>query len=122
MSVQEPLVGMSELPAAPLRGSLLERIHLERRVAELEAEVEHLRTALESRTTTATATGMLAERFGCTSPQGWALLRRVSSHANVKVRDVASVVVALADGTANDEDAGLLERIAPHLPRLDRTT
>src|SRR4051812_15654781 len=76
---------------------------LEERCAELELEVVHLRRALESRTLIGVATGLLAERYGCTSTQAWALLRRLSSHANVKIREVARGLVAEVDGMPDDQ-------------------
>jgi hypothetical protein len=108
-------------PGAPLDRGVLARMGHEHRIAELEHEVATLRHALDSRTTIAVATGLLAERYGCSSSRAWALLTRVSSHTNVKVRDVARVLVAQADGVLEPDDAQVLVRLAAHLPGLGPT-
>ena len=118
MSTHQSGLGSSRVHGLPLDRALLTKLEADQRVADLEREVADLRTALESRTVTSVATGILAERFGCTSSQAWAVLTRVSSHTNLKVRDVARVVVALVDGTLEPEDAELVPRLAPHLPGL----
>ncbi len=115
MSTQQP--GL-ELTSIPLDKGVLSRVSTEHRVADLEREVASLRTALQSRTTIAVATGLLAERYACSSTAAWALLTRVSSHANVKVREVARVLVALADGAGTPDDDAVLAAVAPHLPGL----
>ncbi len=118
MSTQHPDLGPSRVPGVPLDRDLLERVGADRRIADLEREVADLRIALESRTMTSLATGVLAERFGCTSDQAWSVLTRVSSHTNLKVREVARLVVALVDGTLDPADAELVHRLEPHLPGL----
>ena len=87
-------------------------------IPELEREIDTLRAALESRTSIALATGILAERYRCTSAQAWGLMTRVSSHANIKVREVARLVVGVTDGVTTEADAELLGRLAVHLPHL----
>jgi len=91
------------------------------RVLRLEREIASLQEAVRTRTLIGTAIGILAERYGCTSEQAWALIGRVSSHTNVKARDVARVVVASADGSHDAGDRVLLDTLAPHLPGLVRT-
>lgn len=93
---------------------------LVRQVAELEAEVTHLRRGLESRTHIAIAIGMLAERFHCTSSQAWSLLQRLSSHTNLKLRRVADLLVAQAQGECEATDHADLARLAAHVPGLLR--
>jgi hypothetical protein len=65
---------------------------------------EHrLATALETRTVIGQATGMLMERFGLDADASFNVLRRLSSHRNEKLRDVARQLVttrALPDSTA----------------------
>ena len=104
------------VPNIPLDRVHLARVGQDRRISELEHELTTLRAALEHRTTIAVATGLLAERYGCTSAQAWSLLARLSSHVNVKVREVARVLVAQADGVASPADDELLGRLAHHLP------
>ena len=103
---------------APLDRGLLAKVGQAQRIAELEREVTTLTQALETRTAIAVATGLLAERYGVSSSRAWALITRVSSHANVKVREVARVLVAQADGTLSAEDTEVLVRLAAHLPGL----
>jgi hypothetical protein len=91
-------------------------------VARLEHEVLQLREAVATRTLLGTAIGMLAERYGCTSQQAWTLITRVSSNSNLKAREVARLVVALADGTLEPGDEAHVASIAPHLPGLGRRT
>jgi GAF domain-containing protein len=54
---------------------------------------EHLSTALASRTVIGQAVGILMERYGLDPDQAFGYLRRVSSHSNVKLRDVADALV-----------------------------
>jgi len=69
-------------------------------------EVEGLRVALAGRTVTALATGIIAARLGVGTDVAWAVLRRASNTSNVKLRDVARVVVDRHDGVtrAGDDD------------------
>lgn len=57
-------------------------------------EVAHLRIGLDSRTVVGQATGMLMERYGLDPVAAFALLTRLSSTENVKLRVVAAQVVA----------------------------
>ena len=90
MSAQPPDLSV---PGIPIDRGLVTRVGQERKIGELEHELATMRAALEHRTTIAVATGLLAERYGCTSSQAWSLLARLSSHTNVKVRDVAQLVI-----------------------------
>jgi GAF domain-containing protein len=56
-------------------------------------EVADLRTALESRRTIGQAIGILMERYELTDERAFAFLTRLSSHRNVKLRQVAQEVV-----------------------------
>lgn len=115
----DPDSPVRSLEGIPLDRGVLGRIETDRQLEELRGEVETLRRALESRTSIALATGMLAERHRCSSSAAWDLISRVSSHTNIKVREVARLVVALADGTTTESDAELVARLAAHLPHLD---
>jgi len=114
------------MPAAQSNGSAAGptpavATQLESQVTRLEREIVSLQEAVRSRTLIGTAIGILAERYGCTTAQAWALIGRVSSHTNVKARDIARVVVAAADGSHDAGDRVLLDTLAPHLPGLVRT-
>lgn len=56
-------------------------------------EIETLHLALDSRTVTAQATGILMERFDIDADRAFAVLRRVSQDSNRKLRDVAQELV-----------------------------
>ncbi len=57
-------------------------------------QLSGLETALTSRHTIGLAQGVLMERYSLTPDQAFALLQRMSSTANVKLREVAEDVVA----------------------------
>jgi transcriptional regulator with GAF, ATPase, and Fis domain len=56
-------------------------------------EIEHLTTALSSRTIIGQAEGILMERFGIDGDRAFEVLRRVSSHTNTKLHQVACELV-----------------------------
>jgi GAF domain-containing protein len=56
-------------------------------------ELSGLQTAMTSRHTIGMAQGIFMERFGLTPEQAFALLQRMSSTGNLKLRDVAAQVV-----------------------------
>ena len=56
-------------------------------------EVDDLRRALEARRTIGQAIGILMERYELTDERAFAFLTRLSSHRNVKLRNVAQEVV-----------------------------
>jgi GAF domain-containing protein len=55
---------------------------------------EQLAMALETRTVIGQATGMLMERYGLDAEPAFNVLRRISNQKNVKLRDLATQVVA----------------------------
>ena len=55
---------------------------------------EQLATALESRTVIGQALGMVMERYGLDEGTAFNVLRRIASHDNLKVRDVAAQIVS----------------------------
>jgi GAF domain-containing protein len=55
---------------------------------------DHLASALESRTVIGQATGIIMERYGLDQSRAFDVMRRISSHDNRKLRDVAAQVVA----------------------------
>jgi hypothetical protein len=69
-------------------------------------EVSDLRTALETRRTIGQAIGILMERYELTDERAFAFLSRLSSHRNVKLRQVAQEVVEETEARGNREDRG----------------
>jgi GAF domain-containing protein len=65
--------------------------------------IEQLEAALDSRTVIAQACGMLMERFDMDAVRAFALLTRLSSSQNVKVRDVAARLVLTRRIPGHDE-------------------
>ena len=59
-------------------------------------EVAGLRAAMESRAVIEQAKGVLMARDRCTPDEAFAVLRRISQHGNVKLRDLAQTVVEAA--------------------------
>ncbi|MFY0406646.1 GAF and ANTAR domain-containing protein [Solicola sp. PLA-1-18] len=55
--------------------------------------IEHLRTAVESRTVIGQAQGIVMQRYGLDAETAWRSMTRVSQHRNVKVREVADLIV-----------------------------
>lgn len=55
---------------------------------------EQLAAAVETRTVIGQAVGIVMERYGLDESTAFGVLRRLSSHSNVKLRDVAGQVVA----------------------------
>jgi len=56
----------------------------------------HLQIAIDARTLTGQATGMLMERFHLSATQAFALMTRVSSQQNMKIRTLAEEIVRTA--------------------------
>ncbi|WP_026874500.1 GAF and ANTAR domain-containing protein [Jiangella gansuensis] len=63
-------------------------------------EEDHLHRALDTRRMIGEATGILRERYGLTTGQAWGVLRRISSHHNIKLHQVAEQLVDI--GTLPD--------------------
>ncbi|MDN4175629.1 GAF and ANTAR domain-containing protein [Nocardioides sp. SOB77] len=66
-------------------------------------EVRDLSRAMDSRTVIGQATGILMERFDLDGGRAFSVLSRLSSHANVKVRDIAAEIVETRRLPARDE-------------------
>jgi len=66
---------------------------LVRRVAALEQEVEQLRNALTSHAVIDQAIGVIAAVSRLPAQESWDVLREVSQHTNIKVREVARLVL-----------------------------
>ena len=82
----------------------------------LRDEVAHLHEAMGSQRDIGMAIGLMSARFGCSTEQAWRTMLRISQHSNTKVREVARVLVATHDGSADAHDEALLVAFAVHLP------
>ncbi|GAX49427.1 ANTAR domain-containing protein [Streptomyces olivochromogenes] len=63
------------------------------RVVELREEVDQLKEAVTSHATVDQAIGMMVALGRVSPDQGWAVLREVSQHTNVKLRTVAEMIL-----------------------------
>lgn len=66
---------------------------------------EQLNTTLQTRKVIGQAIGILTERPGLTEDRAFEYLTRVSSHTNVKLREVAKEVVARRNDESRNQDA-----------------
>jgi GAF domain-containing protein len=73
---------------------------------------DNLRTAVDARTITGQATGILMERFQLSSEQAIAVLRRYSQQTNIRLRDVAQELIRTRQ----------LPKLAESAKELDGTT
>jgi len=62
-------------------------------VASLQLEVEHLRQAVDSHALVDQAIGVVITVAGLRPDQGWEVLKHISQHTNVKLREVARCLV-----------------------------
>lgn len=69
-------------------------------------EVDDLRKALDARRVIGQAIGILMERYELTDDRAFAFLARLSSHRNVKLRQVAREVVEEAEARGRSEQSG----------------
>ncbi|MEU1711198.1 ANTAR domain-containing protein [Streptomyces sp. NPDC005706] len=63
------------------------------RIVELEAEVDQLKEAVVSHAVVDQAIGMMVALGRVTPDQGWQVLKDVSQHTNIKLRNVAELIV-----------------------------
>ncbi|MFD1656770.1 ANTAR domain-containing protein [Streptomyces caeni] len=63
------------------------------RIFQLEEEVDQLKEAVTSHAVVDQAIGILVALGHVTPHQGWTVLREVSQHANIKLRNVAEMIV-----------------------------
>ncbi|MGX1907991.1 ANTAR domain-containing protein [Streptomyces phaeochromogenes] len=90
-------------------------------VLELRARNEQLSQALTSRAVIDQARGMVMALAPCSSGRAWDLLVDVSQHCNVKLRDVATALVATTKGEALTEQLQReLRRALRRLHEADR--
>ncbi|MFD5640050.1 ANTAR domain-containing protein [Streptomyces sp. NPDC127077] len=63
------------------------------RIFELEAEVQQLKEAVTSHAVVDQAIGMMVALGRVSPDQGWAVLKDVSQHTNIKLRNVAELIL-----------------------------
>lgn len=68
------------------------------RIFQLEEEVGQLKEAVASHAVVDQAIGMLVAVGHVTPDQGWEVLREVSQHANIKLRNVAEMILIWGRG------------------------
>lgn len=78
-------------------------------------KIRHLEIALESQRSIGIAIGLVAQRGGCSSDDAWRQLVRVSQDLNIKVREIARILVDARDGQARPADAVTLACVAARL-------
>ena len=82
--------------AAELAGYTAATVALAAQRAELERRERHLETALSSRSTIDQAMGVLMAQARVTADEAFEILRQRSQHSNVKLREVAALVITEA--------------------------
>lgn len=63
------------------------------RIFELQEEVLQLKEAVTSHAVVDQAIGMIVAMGRVTPDQGWAILREVSQHTNIKLRNIAEMII-----------------------------
>lgn len=63
------------------------------RVFELEAEVQQLKEAVTSHAVVDQAIGMMVALGRVSPDEGWAVLKDVSQHTNIKLRNIAELIL-----------------------------
>ncbi|MEV0177453.1 ANTAR domain-containing protein [Streptomyces sp. NPDC050803] len=63
------------------------------RISELQEEVQQLKEAVESHAVVDQAIGMIVALGRVAPEQGWAVLKEVSQHTNIKLRNVADLIL-----------------------------
>lgn len=63
------------------------------RIFELEEEVHQLKEAVTSHAVVDQAIGMMVAWGRITPDQGWSVLREVSQHTNIKLRNIAEMII-----------------------------
>ncbi|MEU5343954.1 MULTISPECIES: ANTAR domain-containing protein [unclassified Streptomyces] len=64
------------------------------RIAELQEEIGQLKEAVTSHAVVDQAIGMMVALGRVTPDDGWTVLREVSQHTNIKLRNVAEMILA----------------------------
>jgi hypothetical protein len=84
------------------------------RILELQEEVDQLKEAVVSHAVVDQAIGMVVALGRVSPEQGWAVLKDVSQHTNIKLRQVAELILRWGrDGEMPPEISVELERRGP---------
>ncbi|WP_461089785.1 ANTAR domain-containing protein [Streptomyces incanus] len=86
------------------------------RILQLEEEVQQLKEAVVSHAVVDQAIGVVVVLGRVSPDQGWTVLREVSQHTNVKLRDVAGTIVA--SGRTGVLPPGIRAELGKALDRL----
>ncbi|MFI7587438.1 ANTAR domain-containing protein [Spongisporangium articulatum] len=87
-----------------------------KRVLALQTEVDQLKRAMETRSEIGIVLGLLAAGFSRSTADGWRMLRELSNYCNVRLAEVARLLVAVHDGTPlNRDERRTATRVAPAL-------
>lgn len=70
-----------------------DRSDADREIRDLRRQIEQLKQALDSHALIDQAIGVVIAYGGVQPTQGWAILKQVSQHTNIKLREVADHVV-----------------------------
>jgi hypothetical protein len=81
----------------------------------LRLQIRNLECAMESQRLIGVAIGLLAQRAGISSDAAWQHLVRVSQDTNIKVREIARILVDARNGRAQPGDAATLADVAGRL-------
>jgi AmiR/NasT family two-component response regulator len=63
------------------------------RIAELQAQVDQLKEAVTSHAVVDQAIGMMVALGRVTPDEGWQVLREVSQHTNIRLRNIAELIL-----------------------------
>ncbi|MGW7524262.1 ANTAR domain-containing protein [Streptomyces sp. NPDC054783] len=63
------------------------------RISELQAEVDQMKEAVVSHAVVDQAIGMVVALGRVTPDEGWEVLREVSQHTNIKLRNIAELIL-----------------------------
>ncbi len=81
----------------------------------LRLQIRNLELAMESQRLIGVAIGLLAQRAGVGTDEAWQHLVRVSQDTNIKVREIARILVEARNGQAQPADAASLAVVAARL-------
>lgn len=102
---------------ASLRAELTQ---VQTELVRLQAELAHLRRAVSARQRLGLVTGVVAERYGLSPDEAWALLVRISQSTNVRLSEVARLVHDDLRGCLAEADRTLAARLNAHGPHGTR--
>ena len=83
----------------------------QQRVVQLERQVAQLREGLVTREQIGLATGLVAERLGLSPDNAFLVLRAASQNRNVKLREVARIVLEARSGRLAETDCRLADEL-----------